>query len=172
MHGSVQYGLAEEVGCAVIEAGFTLVTGGLGGIMEAACRGARSSNVWVEGTIIGILPGNDASAANPFVDVAIPTGLGYSRNSIVAHSQAVIAVGGGAGTLSEIAYAWMFGKLIICMQSEGWSGQLAGKRIDERIRYPHIPDDKLFSAANALEAVSLLKHHLPRYSKHSYETHI
>jgi uncharacterized protein (TIGR00725 family) len=87
-----------------------LVTGGLGGVMEAACRGARDAG----GTTIGILPGADRSAANPYVDVAIPTGLGEARNALVVRSaDAVIAIGGAYGTLSEIAFALKAGKRVV-----------------------------------------------------------
>jgi uncharacterized protein (TIGR00725 family) len=87
-----------------------LVTGGLGGVMEAACRGARKAG----GTTIGILPGTDRSAANPHVSVAIATGLGEARNALVVRSaDAVIAIGGAYGTLSEIAFALKAGKRVV-----------------------------------------------------------
>ena len=84
-----------------------MVCGGLGGVMEAACRGAKGGG----GTTIGILPGTDRAAANPFVDFAIPTGLGEARNALVVRAaDALIAVGGAYGTLSEIAFALKAGK--------------------------------------------------------------
>jgi uncharacterized protein (TIGR00725 family) len=87
-----------------------IVCGGLGGVMEAACRGAKDAG----GTTIGILPGADRAAANPFVDVAIPTGLGEARNALVVRAaDAVIAVGGGYGTLSEVALALKAGKRVV-----------------------------------------------------------
>ena len=93
---------AHEVGQALAAAGAVLVCGGLGGVMEAACQGAGEAG----GLTIGILPGTDRSAANPYVDVAIPTGLGELRNGLVVRAaDAVIAVGGAFGTLSEIALA-------------------------------------------------------------------
>ncbi|TFG46333.1 MAG: TIGR00725 family protein, partial [Dehalococcoidia bacterium] len=93
---------AEAVGKEVAKAGAALVCGGLDGIMEAACRGAVSAG----GITIGILPGEHRETANPYVQIPIVTGMGYARNAIVAKSgQAVIAIGGGYGTLSEIAYA-------------------------------------------------------------------
>ncbi len=94
--------LAEEVGRELARRGATLVCGGLGGIMEAACKGASAEG----GTTIGILPGDDRQAANPYVQIPIVTGLGYARNVVVVKSaQAVIAVGGSYGTLSEISHA-------------------------------------------------------------------
>jgi len=101
---------AEEAGAAIASAGATLVCGGLGGVMEAACRGARGEG----GTTVGILPGPDRGAANPHVSVAVPTGLGEARNALVVRAaDALIAVGGAYGTLSEIALALKAGKPVI-----------------------------------------------------------
>ena len=94
--------MAERVGRELAKRGAAVVCGGLGGVMEAVCRGAKSAG----GTTIGILPGNDPSEANRWVDVPVCTGLGYARNVIVVKSgRAVIAVGGAYGTLSEIGHA-------------------------------------------------------------------
>jgi hypothetical protein len=94
--------LAEEVGRRLAKRGAILVCGGLGGIMKAACKGASSAG----GTTIGILPGDNRQAANPYVQIPIVTGLGEARNVIVVKSvQAVIAIGGSYGTLSEISHA-------------------------------------------------------------------
>lgn len=94
--------LAEAVGEHIALAGAVLVCGGLGGVMEAACRGATSAG----GLTLGIIPGSERSAANPFVQLAIPTGMGYARNVILVQTaDVVIAIGGEYGTLSEIALA-------------------------------------------------------------------
>lgn len=94
--------LAEEVGAMIAARGAVLVCGGLGGVMEAACRGARRTG----GTTIGIIPGEDREAANEFAEIVIPTGMGFSRNTIVAGSaDMVVALPGSYGTLSEIAFA-------------------------------------------------------------------
>jgi uncharacterized protein (TIGR00725 family) len=101
---------AEEVGRLIAEGGALLVCGGLGGVMEAACRGARAAG----GTTVGLLPGVDRSEANQHVAVAVPTGLGEARNALVVRAaDAVIAIGGGYGTLSEIALALRAGKPVI-----------------------------------------------------------
>jgi len=98
---------AEEVGRLLAERGAIVVTGGLGGVMAAASRGARGAG----GTTVGLLPGEDRSAANPWVQVAIPTGMGEARNALVVRaSDAVIAVGGEFGTLSEVALALKLGR--------------------------------------------------------------
>lgn len=100
---------AETVGRLLAEAGHELVCGGLGGVMEAACRGAAEGG----GRTIGILPGREVSAANPHVEVPIATGLGDARNAIVVlNGDAVIAVDGGPGTLSEIGLALVYGRPI------------------------------------------------------------
>jgi hypothetical protein len=92
---------ARQVGEIIARAGAVLVCGGLGGVMAAAAAGARKA----DGLTVGILPGNDPAEANTHIDVPIATGLGYTRNSLVAmNSDALIAVDGGYGTLSEIAY--------------------------------------------------------------------
>ena len=98
----VEAATAEEVGALLAEKAVTVVCGGLGGVMEAACRGAASRG----GFTVGILPGNDRSAANRWVSLPIVTGVGQARNIAVVRScHAVIAIGGAYGTLSEIAFA-------------------------------------------------------------------
>jgi hypothetical protein len=107
---------AEEVGRLLAERGCTVVTGGLGQVMAAASRGAKSAG----GTTIGILPGKDPSDANEWVDHVVVTGLGHMRNFAVAASgDAVIAVGGSWGTLSEIAFAKLLGKPVVVLEP-GW----------------------------------------------------
>ncbi len=102
--------LAEEVGREIARLGAVLICGGRGGVMEAACRGARSAG----GTTVGILPGTDRAEANPHVDIPIVTGLGEARNALVVRSaDAVIAVRGGYGTLSEIALALKMGRPVV-----------------------------------------------------------
>jgi uncharacterized protein (TIGR00725 family) len=101
---------AARVGRALAEAGAVVVCGGLGGVMEAACRGAHDGG----GTSIGILPGSDRDAANAYVDVAMATGMGEGRNVLVVRSaDAVVAVGGEFGTLSEVALALQAGIPVI-----------------------------------------------------------
>jgi len=108
--------LAEEVGRELARRGAILVCGGLGGVMEAACRGASSEG----GTTIGILPGDDSQAANPYVQIPIVTGMGYARNvTVVKSAQAVIAIGGSYGTLSEISHALQSGIPVIGLNT--WS---------------------------------------------------
>ena len=98
--------LARLVGAGLAEAGAVLVCGGLGGVMEAAAQGARERG----GLTVGVLPGTDAAAANPFIVLPLATGMGEARNALVVRAaEAVIAVGGEWGTLSEIALARKMG---------------------------------------------------------------
>ena len=105
---------AEAVGRELADAGAVVVCGGLGGVMAAACRGAASAG----GLTLGILPGADREAANEWVQVAIPTGLGEMRNALVVRAaDAVVAVGGAYGTLSEIALALKTGVAVVGLGS-------------------------------------------------------
>ena len=102
--------VAEEVGRALAERSAVVVCGGLGGVMEAAARGAKEAG----GTTLGILPSLDRADANPFVDLAVATGLGEARNALVVRAaDALVAVGGEYGTLSEIALALKAGKRVV-----------------------------------------------------------
>lgn len=102
--------LARAVGEEVARRGALLVCGGRGGVMEAACQGAKAAG----GTTVGILPGNDRSEANPYVDIPVATGLGEARNAVVVRSSdAVIAISGGYGTLSEIGLALKMGRPVV-----------------------------------------------------------
>lgn len=101
---------SEEVGVLIAKGDCFLLCGGMGGVMEAACRGAKSAG----GTTIGILPGPEASSANRFIDIPIVTGMGEARNVIVAKSShSIIAIGGSFGTLSEISFALKSGIPVI-----------------------------------------------------------
>ena len=159
---------ARQVGALIIERRWRLVTGGMGGVMKEASAGARASVAWVDGDIIGIAPGSDPAAANPFVDVVIATGMDHLRNSIVAHSDAIIVIGGGAGTLSEIALAWIYRRPIVALPHEGWGSRLAGQKIDSRRRYDDIPDDQIWAAQSPIEAVQMVEKLMPRYNKRSH----
>jgi uncharacterized protein (TIGR00725 family) len=120
---------AEAVGRGLARRGAIVVCGGLGGVMEAACRGARAEG----GTTLGILPGTDRADANPFVDVAVPTGMGETRNALVVRAaDALIAVAGEFGTLSEIALALCLGKPVVGLWT--WELARAGREVDAIVR--------------------------------------
>ncbi|MFW9805927.1 MAG: TIGR00725 family protein [Candidatus Thorarchaeota archaeon] len=140
--------LAEKVGAEIAKRGAILACGGLGGVMEAACKGAKNEG----GQTLGILPTDSKEHANEFVDIAVPTGLGYARNFLVAKTgDAVIAIDGQAGTLSEMAIAWFSEKPIVALvPSGGWAAKLAGERIDER------REDSVYAARTPQEAVDIV----------------
>ena len=157
------YRLAFETGKLLVDSGFRVLTGGMGGVMEAACLGGRSSPAYNNGDTIGILPGHGFSEANEAVDIVLPTGLDLYRNGLVAHASAVIALGGGAGTLSEIALAWSLKRLVIAYRIDGWSGRLADTRLDERIRHASISNDMVYGVDSAPECIALLQQLIPLY---------
>ena len=126
--------LAYEVGKEVARAGAVLVCGGLGGVMESACKGSKENN----GFTIGIIPQDEFSFANGFCDVVICTGIGYARDFMIASSaDGIIAIGGGVGTLIEMAAGYMIKKSIVVIAgSGGVADTYAGKYLDERNRVP------------------------------------
>jgi uncharacterized protein (TIGR00725 family) len=129
--------LAEEVGREIAHRGAVLVCGGMGGVMEAACRGAGAAG----GLTIGILPGDSSRDANPYVQIPIVTGIGYARNvAVVKTSRAVIAIDGSYGTLTEIGYALQSGIPVIGLGT--WSLSIDGRA-----------EKKIITAKNAKEAV-------------------
>ncbi|MBA7485026.1 hypothetical protein ES707_20560 [subsurface metagenome] len=130
--------LAEEVGRELAKRGVTLICGGLSGVMEAACKGAQSEG----GVTIGILPGESRQAANPYVQIPIVTGIGHARNlAVVKSAQAVIAIGGSYGTLSEIGHALRSGIPVIGLDT--WSLYRNGQQ-----------DNSVILAQNPTEAVN------------------
>ena len=126
---------ADAVGRGLARRGAVVVCGGLGGVMEAACRGAKAEG----GTTVGILPGQDRDDANPFVDLALPTGLGEARNTLVVRAaDALVAVGGEFGTLSEIAFALRVGTPVVGVRT--WELARAGRPVDAIVRVDE-PDE-------------------------------
>jgi uncharacterized protein (TIGR00725 family) len=134
---------AEAVGRELGRRGAVVVCGGLGGAMEAACRGARAEG----GTTIGILPGPDRRGANPFLTVSIPTGMGELRNGLVVRAgDAVIAVSGEFGTLSEIGFALKIGRPVVGLRT--WELARAGEPVADAIM---VASDPAEAVARALE---------------------
>lgn len=162
---SKKYNIAFETGKTIIDLGYRLQCGGLGGVMRAACAGARSSEKYREGDIIGILPSFDPTVKNEFVDIPIPTGLDIYRNVIVANAAAVIAIGGGSGTLCEIANAWALKRMVIAYKNlDGWCSKVADTKMDERMRYDSIPEDRIFGIESPTELKALFESYLERYN--------
>lgn len=128
---------AEEVGRELARRGATLICGGLSGVMEAACKGAKQAG----GRTIGVLPGNDPTAANPYVDIPIVTGMGVARNVVIVKTaQAIIAVDGEYGTLSEIAHALSLNIPVVGLDT--WALSQKGQ-----------PNHAIIAASTAQEAV-------------------
>ena len=119
---------AEAIGAMLAHLGITVITGGCGGVMEAASRGAREAN----GLTVGIIPSADMGEGNAWCSVVIASGLGHARNLLTSLSgDFLIALGGAAGTLSEICFAWMHGRPILTLKgSGGWADELAGRALD------------------------------------------
>jgi uncharacterized protein (TIGR00725 family) len=137
--------LAEEVGREIARHGAVLVCGGLGGVMEAACRGAGSEG----GLTIGILPGENRRSANPHVKIPIVTGAGYARNvAVVKSAQAVIAIDGSYGTLSEIGHALQSGIPVIGLKT--WSLSINGQE-DSSIILADSPEDAVSKATELIK---------------------
>ncbi len=160
--------VAAELGRLLVDNGFVVVSGGLGGVMAAACEGAKRSSKNGADTIatVGIVPQADAAKANGWLDIVLPTDLSHGRNQLVALSDAVVAIGGGAGTLSEMCFGWLHRRLLVALRCDGWSGKLADTGLDDRVRIPEIKDDRIYGASSAAEVISLLAELLPRYKKH------
>lgn len=133
--GETQRKNAEEVGRLVAERGAHIVCGGLGGVMEAACKGAKSA----DGLTIGILPTLEKEAANEYVDIPVATGMSVARNVIIVRTADVlIAVGGRFGTLSEIAHALSMGKRVISLHS--WK-ELDTDKAPENLMFASTPEE-------------------------------
>lgn len=122
---------AEAVGRGIAEAGAIVLTGGLGGVMAAASQGAREAH----GTVVALLPGRDRASANPWVTVAIPTGLGELRNGLLVRAaDALVAIGGAYGTLSEVALALKAGVPVIGLHTWAIDGVEAVDTAEEAVR--------------------------------------
>lgn len=148
------YDAAYRVGKAIAARGGVVVCGGLGGVMEAACKGARDGG----GMALGIVPSADLEQANASCDIVVATGLGHTRNFLVAYSgEAIVIVGGGAGTLIEAAAAYEAGKPLVAVKGTGGvADDLAGGYIDVRKRARVVgsasPEDAVERAMKGLPA--------------------
>lgn len=138
-----------EIGRLIAKNKYALVCGGLTGVMEAVCKGAKEEG----GLTIGIIPYKEKIAANKYVDIAIPVPFSQARNIVVVLTgDVVVAIGGKAGTLNEISLAWIYEKPIIALSSvEGWSSEMANKKIDDR------RSDIVYGANTPLEVIEKIK---------------
>lgn len=142
---------ALTLGRLAVDAGFRIATGGRDGVMAAVSEGAHQSPAYTEGTVVAVLPTYRVDDANAWVDIAIPTGTGISRNvMLMSMADVVICVRGGSGTLSEIALAWQLGKPIVALASSGgWAERLAGEALDGR------REDRIHRAESPEQAIAL-----------------
>lgn len=149
---------AQALGRALVDEGWRIVCGGLGGVMRAVARGAHDSPRATGADVVGVLPGLHAADANPWIDIVLPTGLQHARNVlVVAAADVVVALGGGAGTLSEISMAWQHHKPVVALTSHGgWAAELAGRTLDHR------RDERVLPASGVEEAVVLIRRELDR----------
>ena len=140
--------IAYQTGAEVAKSNSILITGGLGGVMKAASKGAKDSG----GLTVGIIPQNDKSEANEFCDIIIPTGIGLMRDFLnVLSADGVIAIGGGSGTLSEICAAYMYSKPIVVLKN---SGGTATKFTDQYL--DHRKNVKIIGVETPKDAVELI----------------
>lgn len=148
---TAELAFAMKLGQYLGKKGYTVITGGRSGIMEAVSKGAFEAG----GITIGIVPGADFEQANPWCSVVIPTDLGHARNSITALSaDVIISIGGKAGTLTELGFGWIYNKPIISVsQFGGWSARLSGRKIDDRRSDNIINVDSFESLKEALENI-------------------
>lgn len=138
-----------EIGRLLAQNKFIVACGGLSGVMEAVCKGVKEEN----GLTIGIIPYEEKSAANKYVDIVIPCPFSQARNIVVVLSgDACLAISGKAGTLSEICFAWIYQKPIVALSSvEGWSSKIANQKLDDR-RF-----DKIYGVRTPKEAIEKIK---------------
>lgn len=162
--------LAFNLGKTLVDHNYRVMSGGLGGIMDIVLDGAKHSSNYKEGDTIAVLPSFDKSDAEGCADIIITTGLDLSRGSILtSSSDAVIVIGGKAGTLAELSTSWSLFKLIIAMSEvEGVSKDYASKRVDSRIRYEEIQEDCVYAAKTPEEAIALLDKYLPLYNRYHH----
>ncbi|MFX1273430.1 MAG: TIGR00725 family protein [Promethearchaeota archaeon] len=137
-----------EIGRLLAKNNYIVSCGGLTGVMEAVCKGAKEEN----GLTIGIIPYKDKSAANQYVDIAIPVPFSQARNIVVVLSgDACVAIAGKAGTLSEICFSWIYGKPLIALTDvEGWSSKIAGQKLDDR------REDTIHAAKTPREVIEII----------------
>ncbi|MBD3388128.1 MAG: TIGR00725 family protein [Candidatus Altiarchaeales archaeon] len=137
--------MAERIGEDIANSGCVLICGGKKGVMEAACRGAKKAG----GITVGILPSFDGSEANDYVDVVIPSGMGYARNTLVVSSgDAIVSLNGSTGTLSEIAMALNYGKPVFCIEGSGG--------VTDKVRNA-LADDKRVSQIKMVKAEDAIR---------------
>ncbi|RDU66349.1 TIGR00725 family protein [Helicobacter didelphidarum] len=152
--------LTYNLGRELMNEGCIIINGGLGGVMEVVSKGAREAKSYTAQSIIGVLPNYDSNIANPYIDTTLPTGFDVGRNIVlVSMADAVVVIGGGAGTLNEISLAWQLNKPIITLGDFGWGGKLANTALDNR------RNDIIYKAQTPIEVIEILKKELLKTRK-------
>ena len=162
VYGSDNYELAYWLGYALVSKGYRIITGGSGGIAEAAARGACISTGYSNDDVINVLPGQHPCDPKHFHEACMSFTDSMSGDVVVPQSDAVIAIGGGSGTLTQLAHAWALDKLVIAYRVKGWSGRVADHPLGIRHRMPYVPDDQVYgveSENEVLEKLELLKYY-------------
>lgn len=157
--------IAFEVGKALVDNGFRVMTGGLGGVTEYALKGAKASEKYKDGDTIAILPMYDETEANKYADIVIGTGIDLARDVITANAPIVVAIGGGTGTLGEMANAWTLYRMLIAIEDvEGWSSKLAGTKLGETRLYEEDFEDKVWPAKTAQDVIDIINEKYKYYN--------
>ena len=161
--------LSLELGKALIDNGYRILTGGLKGVMKYVCKGAKQSANYQSGDTIGLLPMTDENEANVYVDIPIATGFDLARDNIIANAPISVFIGGGSGTLGEMANAWTFGRMMIgYTNAQGASSQYAGKMMGmPRFDF----EDKVWPVTNAQEVIDTINKHYKNYTTVLHKLH-
>jgi uncharacterized protein (TIGR00725 family) len=156
-YGSDNYEMAYWLGYALVSKGYRFIVGGSGGIAEAASRGACIAHGYSDGDVINIFPGYHPCDPGHFRGGCMSFSNDLYGDVIVTHSDAVVAIAGGSGTLTQLAHAWGLNKLIIAYQVKGWSGRVANRPMDARKRNSNIPDDRVYGVTLENEVLDKLE---------------
>ena len=157
--------MAFEVGKALVDNGYRVMTGGLNGVMKHALRGAKASKKYKEGDTIAVLPMYDETEANEYADIVIPTGIDLARDVITANAPIVVAIGGGSGTLGEIANAWTLYRMVIALEDmDGWSSKVANTQVGERRYYKDGFEDQVWGAKTAQDVINIIQEKFKYYN--------
>lgn len=156
-YSSANYEMAYWLGYALVSKGYRIIVGGSGGIAEAACRGACIAHGYEDEDVIDIVPGQYPCDPGRFRGGCMSFDDDLSGDVVVSHCDAVVAIGGGFGTLTQLAHAWGLNKLIIAYQVKGWSGRAANRPMDARQRNSDIPDDRVYGVTSENEVLDKLE---------------
>lgn len=156
-YGSKNYEIAYWLGYALVSKRYRIIVGGQGGITEAAARGACIATGYTDSDVVSVLPGQYPCDPGHFHEARMSFSNDMSGDVIVSHCDAVIAIGGGSGTLTQLAHAWALNKLIIAYRVKGWSGKVADRPMDIRRRNRNVPGDQVYGVMSENEVLDKLE---------------